>query len=134
MSDDPRRLGAHDLLQFTGSETFYKHWLGGIVYTEGVQFVAEKGGAYWLIDAVASHQARLRQPAAPGSRWDLARDFQLWWLKVDLQEKDAVLECWADYPDPKGALIIQAIGYTDFPLPEIKLYLRDSTLMLPGEY
>lgn len=45
-----------DLSPFTGTEHWYKHWLGGLLYTDGVKYVADQAGAYWLIDAIASYQ------------------------------------------------------------------------------
>ena len=36
----------------TGSTCCLRHWTGRFVYTEGVQFLAEKASAYWLIDLV----------------------------------------------------------------------------------
>lgn len=45
------------LEQFVGSTKLYKHWLG-IKYTDGVKYLANEAGAYWLIDAIASHQTR----------------------------------------------------------------------------
>ena len=39
------------LAQFTGSERFYRHALvRDVIYTEGVRYVADTVGAYWLID------------------------------------------------------------------------------------
>lgn len=42
-----------DLAQFIGSETLYQHPGFNVRYTEGVRYVAEHGGAFWLIDAIA---------------------------------------------------------------------------------
>ena len=40
--------------QFTGSENWYRHGLiRNVLYTEGAKFVAEGGGAYWLLDEIA---------------------------------------------------------------------------------
>ncbi len=88
-----------------------------------MKFLAEKAGAFWLIDLVASHQtARLRQ-----------EEFQLWILTVDRDNTPmAVATCQADTGKP--LLVRQEIDYTDFPLPSIKLYLVDGVLMLPDEY
>ena len=44
----------------------------------------------------------------------------------------ARLACFDDLPGRK--IIEQEIGYTDFPLDDIKLYVCDGVLMLPGEY
>jgi hypothetical protein len=42
------------LSQFIGSEYFFKHWGNRkMVYTEGIQYLAEKANCYWLIDEIA---------------------------------------------------------------------------------
>ncbi len=69
-----KTLRASDLAQFTGSECWYRHPLNrSITYTDGAQYVAEAGGAYWLLDAIVSHQHDARVRAEP---------FQVWTLKV----------------------------------------------------
>ncbi len=53
-----KTLNQADLRQFTGSEHWYRHPLARkVVYTDGAQYVAEHGGAYWLLDAIAFSQA-----------------------------------------------------------------------------
>ena len=54
MTSSQQPLTKADLAQFIGSEVLYKHPMFNIRYTEGVKYVAEKAGAYWLIEAVAS--------------------------------------------------------------------------------
>lgn len=112
-----------DLTQFCGTDNWWRHWTGRITYTDGVKFLAEKAGAFWLIDLVASYQtARLRQEG-----------FQIWTLTVDRDRTPvAVAICQADTDSP--VLVRQEIDHTDFPLPSIKLWLVNGTLMLPGEY
>lgn len=51
----PHPLTQADLARFTGTEVYYQNPFG-IRYTEGVQYMAEHGRAYWLIDAIASWQ------------------------------------------------------------------------------
>lgn len=113
------------LAQFCGSENFYRHWLGRFLYTDGVQYLADNagGGAYWLIDLIASWQTKAKVRREP---------FQVWTLKVNRDKHPmAVAEAWDDIP---GKLLAsQRIEYTDFPLDEIKLYLENGVLMLPGE-
>ena len=49
-------LSESDLRQFTGGDVRYRHAFNrAAIYTEGVQFLAERGGAYWLIDEIAIH-------------------------------------------------------------------------------
>jgi hypothetical protein len=112
-----------DLARFCGTDNLWRHWTGRITYTDGVKHLAEKAGAFWLIDLVASHQtARLKQ-----------EEFQIWILAVDRDKSPmAVATCQADKGRPP--LIRQEIEYTDFPLPSIKLWLVHCVLMLPNEY
>ncbi|MEG4210376.1 DUF6876 family protein [Microcoleus sp. S13_B4] len=123
-----------NLQHFNGSEQYYKHFLG-LLYTDGVKYLAENAEAYWLIDAIVSYQHRLRKVRS-------LSEFQLWFLHVgDKHEfikpkspNDAVLTCWEDTPTPETKpAIIQQIPYTEFPLPEMKLFLRDRVLLLPSE-
>ena len=114
-----------NLERFTGSEMFYRHWMGRLVYTEGVKYLAEKGDAHWLIDAIISHQPdkRLKSPELS--------IFQLWELIVH-EDKSATLTVRADSDHP--AVITQEIPFTDFPLESIKLYVCRGTLLLPNGY
>ncbi len=118
-------LQPSDLNQFIGSAMFYRHWTGRLVYTEGVKYLAEKGDAYWLIDAIISHQPDKRIKSS-----ELAT-FQLWELVVH-KDKSATLTVRADSDRP--AAITQEIPFTDFPLESIKLYVCTGTLLLPSEY
>jgi len=109
-----------ELRSFIGTEQYYKHQLG-VMYTDGVQFLAEKAGAYWLIDAIASYQTK---------RIVFEYPFQIWTLTVN--NNQAALEMKGDSGFPVA--IRQHIKFTDFPLDEIKLYLIDGILLLPSEY
>ncbi len=40
-----------ELEQFYGTEKWYRHFTG-LVYTDGIKYLAENAGAYWLIDLV----------------------------------------------------------------------------------
>jgi hypothetical protein len=112
-----------DLIQFTGSEQWYRHSLvRKVLYTEGVQYVAEASGAYWLVDEIAFAQSVTVVAA---------EEFQHWKLAVDLTERSAVLTC----DDGNGRVVItKAIEFTDFPLEEIGFYFTENTLLLPSEY
>lgn len=115
-------LCASDLAQFTGSECWYRHPLyPSITYTDGAQYVAEAGGAYWLLDAIVSHQHEPRVRS---------QEFQVWTLRV-AQDRSAVLTC---EDGDHGLVASQAIAFTDFPLPEITLWLQNDVILLPSEY
>lgn len=45
----------HNLRMFTGTERWYRHNIARrMLYTDGVQYFAEKAGAYWLLDIIAT--------------------------------------------------------------------------------
>jgi hypothetical protein len=104
------------LLQFHGTENYYQYM--GFVYTEGVAYMTESCKSYWLLDIVSSYLGRLR-----GEQFVV--------VKLVVNERSAVVT----FDDGNGNLLIkQAIEYTDFPLPEMKLFLCNGVLMLPSEY
>ena len=114
------------LAQFTGTENWYRYSLGRqFLYTDGVKYVAEEAGAYWLIDAIISHQYDPRIKSNQG-----IQEFQLWNLEVQ-EDCSAILIC-EDGNNIK--ILTQKIPFTDFPLPKIKFYLKDNILLLPSEY
>lgn len=115
---------ANHLAMFIGGGDQFGHWTGRIRFTEGVRYLADKAGAYWLIDAIVSYQA------SKAIRKNPRLAFQLWRLQV--ADGAAVLDCRED-SDCKPA-IRQEIEYTDFPLDEIELYVCDRVLMLKNEY
>lgn len=116
-------LNAQKLAQFTGSETFFRHALsGGCVYTEGVQYLAEAGSAYWLIDAILCPQ-----PHDPALR---TAEFQVWTLSVR-EDRSASLIC----SDGDGlSLYTHPVPWTDFPLSSVSLWFANRTLYLPSEH
>ena len=110
-----KTLTEQELRQFTGTEQWYKHYLGGL-FTDGVKYMAGKAGAFWLLDVIFSY--RRKEP------------FQVWTLKV--KDRVGVVTMREDTGQP--VKVRQEIPYTDFPLAEIKLYLIDGVLLLPSEY
>ena len=113
-----------ELQQFTGTEHYYKYMFN-IVLTDGTKYLADRAGAYWLMDVVASWQTAKKVAC---------EHFQLWKLDVKEDKKATVS---AD--DGNGKEIArQKIPYTDFPLRSQRLYLvndgRYRVLMLPSEY
>lgn len=139
-------LKESDLSHFYGTVNYWKSptpWVP-FLYTDGVQHVAEHGGAYWLLDAIGSWQfeQRIKQDSS-------LQDIQFWTLTVN-EDQSAVLTCERDQDD---VVVVQQIGYTDFPLVKIRFYLchmfcywqydpndgprrvqNYGCLILPGEY
>lgn len=118
--ENPNKL-IHDLKQFTGTEQFYKNPLyPNFVYTDGVKYLAEEAGAYWLIDYVFSNQYEKKIGTEP---------FQVWKMKV---ENDRAVITIDD--GNKNIIKKFNLEFTDFPLAEITLWFTDRTLLLPTEY
>lgn len=124
MTQSPQPLTEADLAQFTGTSTYYQHSLG-VHYTDGVYYLAEHGGAYWLIDAIASWQIDPRVNQDP-----MLRQIQFWKLTVN-DDQSALLVCERDEGD---VMVSQEIPFTDFPLKEVRLYFQNGVLLLPSEY
>ena len=87
-----------------------------MLLTDGAKYVADKCEAYWLMDNIASHQRKALQDKK-------LQDIQFWTLKLNAKGSRyaATLICERDTGD---IAIKQEIEYTDFPLPEIKLYVQ----------
>jgi len=117
------KLTLINLRQFTGSENWYRHGINrNVTFTDGAKFVADEGGAYWLLDTIAICQQHEKRVAGEG--------FQLWNLTVR-EDRTASLEC---SDGDNNIVYTQQIEYTDFPLDEIKLYFVNNVIHLPSEY
>jgi hypothetical protein len=123
---------AADLAHFTGTDTYTNlryPWLHGAKFllTDGTKYLAEQAKAFWLMDAIASHQINKKVATEP---------FQVWTLNVN-EKHEAILVC---SDGDKTELVRQDIPGTDFPLAAITLYAsQDETLggrvvMLTSEY
>lgn len=118
-----KTLTPADLHQFTGTESWHRFGINRkVLCTDGAKYVADEGGAYWLLDAIAI--AQLYEKTVSGEA------FQVWTLRVNA-DRSASLTC----DDGNNNIVYtQQIEFTDFPLPEIKLYFTDSVILLPSEY
>lgn len=114
------------LAQFYASETLTR-WnpLTRSVLSDGALYLAEAAGAYWLFDAIDSHLTT--RGLTEDTEFTVARLRRL---------PDDAAELTLD--DGNGVIYAtQRIGFTDFPLDEIKLYAEFNgqawTHMLPNE-
>jgi hypothetical protein len=110
--------------QFSGGDHHYRNTFG-LLYTEGVRFLAENAECYWLIDVIDSHQPDLRKST------ELA-DFQVWELVVNPDDRTSVVTCRAD--SGRSPAVTQRIPWSDFPLPSITLWVEGGVLLLPSEH
>jgi surface antigen len=114
---DPTQLAL-----FTGTEHYYrltrKHLL-----TDGTKYLADAAGAYWLMDAIASHLQEIGT-----SDWFV-------FVRMNVAGTSATMI----YEDGNGyEHARQEISYTDFPMPSISLYACFDgdhwVIMLKSEY
>lgn len=111
-----------ELAHFRCSEQFFRHpMFRDYVYTEGVQYLAEQAGAYWLLDHIIAHQ---HEPAVRTTR------MQVWKIRVQ-EDKSAEIHV----EDGNDQVVYSSrLEFTDFPLTSFTLWFMNSTLLLPSEY
>jgi hypothetical protein len=117
------KLSPADLRQFTGTENYYRHALNtNILFTDGAKYVADRGGAYWLLDLIAiaqRYEKRLsRQP------------FQVWALAVRADRSVTIRVEDGNY----NLLWSYTIEFSDFPIPGITLWFSNNVIYLPSEH
>jgi hypothetical protein len=118
-----------DLNQFSGSEQFFKHGVNHkLVYTEGVQYLAQQAKCYWLIDEIAC----VLFP-------QLLKKYNDGFYSIRLLVTNSTGVITVD--DGNGNVHINhKINWTDFPISgkPVQFFLCESDkyycLMLPGEY
>jgi hypothetical protein len=119
----------NELRQFSGSAQFFKHAINRkFIYTEGVQYLAENAGCYWLIDEIAV----VLLPYLLKKHYD-----EFYSIQLLVNDNSAVITV----DDGNGKIHINhKIQFTDFPISgiPIKFFLCASEeyycLMLPNEY
>ena len=130
-----------NLYQFTGS----MEWLSlplfrRVIVSEGARYLAENAGAWWLLEAIASHlTANHKWKKACRTNERLAS--LSFWTITKTENDSCVLEARED-SDCKP-VVTQKIEYTDFPFPpdgKFKLYVGNDgpgtydKIFLPSEY
>jgi len=129
-----------ELRHFIGHLQRYRHGFNRqVIYTPGVQYLAEEAEAYWLIDAIASH---IGSPAfnAACQKDDRIKYLHYWCLEVT-EDSKAVLRAMIESSEPPfapKAFITQQIPFTDFPFREFNLWAGFDgthwTIYLPSEH
>jgi hypothetical protein len=117
------KLSDADLRQFTGSENWYRHGINrNVLFTDGAKYVADEGGAYWLLDTIAICQRHKPDVAAEA--------FQVWTLTLR-SDRTARLTC----DNGNGKVVYtEEIAFTDFPREEIVLWYANNVIYLPSEH
>ena len=115
-----------ELPNFYGTENYYRlsPLFRTFVLTDGAKYLADAAGAWWLMDAIASHLGSYRDEGFVVAKLQRATATNGWVLRLE------------DGND--GLLADQLIEFSDFPLDEITLYvIRQDDLrviLLPSEY
>ena len=128
------RLTHADLHQFSGDLERTRHPLARrVIYTPGVRFVAEQGGAYWLIDELAFTITGGEIQRAGRSD---PRILEMHFWRLDVKDTSATLTARADCDvEP---FYSKEIPFTDFPLDQIDIWAAFDgkywTLYLPSEH
>ena len=120
-----------EMQQYYDSEHWYKHYVPGVLYTDGAQYLMTNEHA-WLIDLIASGQLakKVRQN----------RECQFWYLTRKPNTSSAKIACYTDSPENGKLLYEQNIEYTDTPFEELTLYAMFDegfgkvVILLPSEY
>jgi hypothetical protein len=133
-SSSTQTLHKDDLLKFTGDLERFRHPINPkVIYTPGVQYLAEEAQAYWLLDAIASYFGTQAMQYFIKQDSRLA-DLQFWKLTV----KEACGQLTARADSDAEPFVVQDIPFTDFPLDEIDIWAgfdgKFWTLYLPSEH
>ena len=108
-----------ELEQFHGTIRYYKDFTG-LLFTDGIKYLADRAGCYWLIVLVGSYQLELDDVP-----------FQLWEVEV-VEGLSGLVTMREDTDEP--VLVRQHIPYTDFPLERFSFYCVHNVMMLKSEY
>ena len=114
---------ADNLKQFNNGTNEWHRWsaLFQMTITDGVKYLADEGGAYWLLDLIASHAVKLN---AYGHEFICAN------VTVTPDNK-----CKVIMEDGNDNVIgKQDVGYTDLEEGTYKLWITDGVILLPSEY
>lgn len=117
------KLSEAELRQFTGSEHWYRHALNrNVLFTDGAKYIADEGGAYWLLDEIAIAQRHDKSVRG--------QPFQVW--KLDVRPDNSATLRVEDGND--NLLLLRDIEFTDFPLDGVTLWFSNNVIYLPSEH
>lgn len=112
---------------FTGTEKWHRYspLFPKVLLTDGALYLAQEGGAFWLMDLIASSQINKQVKKEP---------FQVWRLMVHKDNSATITG-----EDGNGNVIYtQYIEKTDFPLDSIDIWAGQEEehliILLPSEY
>ena len=118
-----------DFTAFTGSLNQYSHKLPmtpELRLTDGTKAFAERMGAYWFMDIIATEFLPL-----------LSEEDYIIFIEVTVNDDNSAVIVGTDGDKGGGPITLhtRTIEYTDLPTNSgFKFYLQDGVLMLPSEY
>ena len=113
---------ANDSLKaHTSTENYYRHWILGFKFTDGVKAFADQCNAYWFINLIVSHQVDPNVKAESFQVWDLKR--------LNSNRFRAICT-----DGNKNQVTQQSIPFSDFPFDSATIWLVEGVILLPSEY
>ena len=115
-----------NLPNFYGTENYFRlsPVFPNFVLTDGALYLAENAGAFWLMDALASHRDSYKNEGFVVAHLCMIGSTGKWSLLLEDGNDNTLAE--------------QIIEYSDFPLDEITLYVISQddlrVILLPSEY
>jgi hypothetical protein len=106
-----------ELRQFRGTAVRYQYH--DISITEGVKYLAERAGCYWLVDIVCGIWPKLQDDLLVICELTVNADQSAVFIAIG---------------DEEEVLYRQRIPVTDFPGDWVKLWFSEKVLFLPNEY
>ena len=112
----------HALAGHCGTSQYHRGIFNNLKWTDGIQDMCNKAGAFWLMDLIAGFE--LEQPILK------KESFQLWRM-ISWGSNGGTLLC----EDGNGTKLMDYhIKYTDFPEGEFEFYVVDGVALLKSEY
>jgi len=110
---------------FYGTEHYHRiTTFGGLVATDGVAWLAENAECYWLTDDIGIYQMDRKIRGNPE-----LQEMQVW--KLTVKDSVGTLTC---EDGNENVVLKKRIPYTDFPLPEIVIWIMNKVMLLPSEH
>jgi len=119
-----------DLSGYTGTTAYHKlSFFSKLKFTDGMAYLLNQVGAYWLGDIVASvqHKAKVQENSG----------FLVW--RIVVKDGKAVVDAhWDSEEDGSYSqdklVYSQKINYTDFPDGTFEFYQQGDVVLLKGEH
>ncbi|PKQ44475.1 DUF6876 family protein [Confluentibacter flavum] len=125
--NDKNKTLQESLQQFCGTEQFFQLPLIRTRFTDGIHYLAEKAGCFWLIT-----DASVIAKSLMDKSYFITIDFKRL-SESERQQKGC--EAIINYTDGNETILeTHRYNVTDFPLDELRMYFVNNTLMLPSEY